>query len=122
MLLGVAGHVYESRRASNLSDHPDRYLLDPRAHVAALRETRRRELQVVGFYHSHPHSPPVPSPTDLAESTYPDALQIIVGLGAGTGGDEWVTRAYYVRVTHYVEVPLTLAGPGRGDGRRGAAG
>jgi proteasome lid subunit RPN8/RPN11 len=122
MLIGVAGHVYESRRAANLSDHPDRYLLDPRAHVAALRETRRRELQVVGFYHSHPHSVPVPSPTDLAESTYPDALQIIVGLSGEARGDEMEARAYYLRVTHYVEVPLMPAGSRGGDGQRGGAG
>ena len=120
-LIGVAGQVFESRRAANLSDDPNRFLLEPRAHVAALRETRRRELQVVGFYHSHPHSAPLPSPTDLAESTYPEALHIIVGLGGGPGGDGLEVRAYYLRGTHYVEVPLAATGAIEAGGQPGAA-
>lgn len=120
-LIGVAGHVFESRRAANLSDHPNRFLLDPRAHVAALRETRRRELQVVGFYHSHPHSDPVPSPTDLAESTYPDALHIIVGRGSTPDGSDVEARAYYLRGTHYVEVPLETIDAWDAGGPRGEA-
>ncbi len=122
MLIGVAGQVFESRRAANLSDHPNRFLLDPRAHVAALREARCRELQVVGFYHSHPHSDPVPSPTDLAESTYPEALHIIVGLGGGPGENAMEARAYYLRGTHYVEVSLETAGGLDAGGQPGAAG
>lgn len=120
MLIGVAGHVLESRRGANLSDDPNRFLLDPRAHVAALRDTRRRELLVVGFYHSHPRSAPVPSPTDLAESTYPEAVHIIVGFGAG--GDEVEVRAFYLRGTHYLEIPLEMAGAIDAGGPPSAAG
>lgn len=120
MLIGVAGHVVESRRGANLSDDPNRFLLDPRAHVAALRDTRRRELQVVGFYHSHPRSAPFPSPTDLAESTYPDAVHVIVGFGAG--GDEVEVRAFYLRATHYLEIPLEMTGAVDAGGPTGAAG
>lgn len=85
LLLGLAsggpapgGRLTEARRARNLSDHPNRFLLDPAAHLAVLRECRGRDVQLVGFYHSHPHSPAAPSPTDIAECLYPDLLQVIV--------------------------------------------
>jgi proteasome lid subunit RPN8/RPN11 len=68
--------------ARNIAERPGtRFLVDPRDHVAALREARRRGLDVVGFYHSHPRSAATPSETDLSEATYPDFLSVIVGLG-----------------------------------------
>lgn len=104
LLLGVAagdsargGVITEARRATNLSDDPHRFLLDPSAHLAVLRECRGRGVQLVGFYHSHPHSPASPSPTDVAECLYPDLLQVIVsppevrGFYIGAGGFEEVT-------------------------------
>ena len=33
LLIGIAGHVVEARRAPNLSGDPNRFLLDPQAHV-----------------------------------------------------------------------------------------
>ena len=37
---------------------------------------------MLGFYHSHPRSAAEPSPTDLAEASYPDHLYLIVSLAA----------------------------------------
>ena len=39
---------------------------------------------MIGFYHSHPHSPAEPSAADVAEATYPGALYLIVSLVAET--------------------------------------
>ena len=44
-------------------------------HIDARRQRAAgRGLEVVGFYHSHPHSTAQPSATDLAEATYPGHL------------------------------------------------
>jgi len=68
-------------RSRNLADQPaTRFLIDPADHFAALRTARERGLDVVGFYHSHPASPPEPSARDVAEFSYPDHLYAIVGL------------------------------------------
>jgi proteasome lid subunit RPN8/RPN11 len=43
----------------------DRYTLDPRALLAADRRARREGLDILGFYHSHPDHPAIPSRTDI---------------------------------------------------------
>jgi proteasome lid subunit RPN8/RPN11 len=80
VLLGTTDVVTDARRAGNLAIDLNRFLIDPKDHIDARREARARGLDVVGFYHSHPHSAPVPSPTDLAEASYADHLYLIVGL------------------------------------------
>jgi proteasome lid subunit RPN8/RPN11 len=70
-------------RARNVADEPaTQFLIDPADHFAALRLARSRGLDVVGFYHSHPASPPEPSPRDVAEFSYPNHLYAIVSLRA----------------------------------------
>jgi proteasome lid subunit RPN8/RPN11 len=79
VLIGVPGEVREAIPGRNLSSDPNRFLLDPKDHIAARRAARQRQLQVVGFFHSHPHSSPRPSPADVADDAYPGALHLIVG-------------------------------------------
>ena len=80
VLLGAAGKVVEAVPAPNLARDPNRFLIDPQVHIAALRAGRVRGVEVVGFYHSHPHSPAQPSARDLAEAAYPGHLYAIVSL------------------------------------------
>jgi proteasome lid subunit RPN8/RPN11 len=85
VLIGSDGAITAAVAANNLSEHPNRFLLDPKDHIRARRDARAAGLDVVGFYHSHPHSAAVPSETDLAEAwTYPNHLHLIVGLTGET--------------------------------------
>jgi [CysO sulfur-carrier protein]-S-L-cysteine hydrolase len=68
LLIGRRDVVHRSFRARNLEPTPTRYLIDPKDHFAALRDARAERLQVIGAYHSHPNTDPVPSPSDIAES------------------------------------------------------
>jgi proteasome lid subunit RPN8/RPN11 len=83
ILLGRDNEIVEAVRVRNLADSPTRYLLDPAGHLAAQRDGRARGVDVLGFYHSHPHSPAVPSETDIAEAAYPGYLYLIVSLEQG---------------------------------------
>ena len=79
LLIGQDDSVVRSVRARNLDAKATRYLIDPRDHFAAIRAARADGLEVVGAYHSHPTSAPVPSATDIAEATSgPDFLYVIV--------------------------------------------
>ena len=84
ILLGTADHISEAVRAANLAGSPTRFLIDPKSHIEARRTARAQGLEVVGFYHSHPHSPALPSATDLAEAEYPGCVHLIVGFVEGT--------------------------------------
>ena len=83
LLLGLGEDIVEAVRTRNIADDAaKRFLIDPADHVAGRRDARQRGLDVVGFYHSHPASPPEPSARDLAEFTYPGHLYAIVSLRA----------------------------------------
>jgi proteasome lid subunit RPN8/RPN11 len=81
LLLGSPASIVEATRTRNIAEESDsRFLIDPKDHIDGRREARRRCLEVVGFYHSHPRSPPEPSARDRAEAGYPDDLYLIVSL------------------------------------------
>ena len=102
LLIGVDTTIDESVRAANIDERPTRYLLDPAAHVAAIRRLRGTPRSVVGCYHSHPHSPPIPSDTDRREALYPDFVWVIVSL-ATPGGD---LAAYRLQDEDFVPLPI----------------
>ena len=83
VLLGTSDHITEAIRARNIAESTSRFLIDPKTHIEARRTARNLRLQVIGFYHSHPHSHPYPSATDLAEAAYPECVHLIVGFVDG---------------------------------------
>src|SRR5262245_14742795 len=83
LLLGRGDQVAEVRRARNLASSPaTRFVIDPKDHIDARRDGRARGLEILGFYHSHPHGAALPSATDAAEAAYPGSVYAIIGLGA----------------------------------------
>jgi proteasome lid subunit RPN8/RPN11 len=103
LLIGQGESVVRSVRARNLDVKATRYLVDPEDHFAAIRAARAEGLEVIGAYHSHPSSAPVPSATDIAEaSSGPDFLYVIVSLI----GDD--VRAYRMELGTFTPRPLTL--------------
>jgi proteasome lid subunit RPN8/RPN11 len=81
LIIGTADLAERSVRARNLRESPGRYLIDPADHFAAIRTARADGLSVIGAYHSHPASPPLPSERDVAEATSPTFVYLIVGPG-----------------------------------------
>ncbi len=80
LLLGTGGQIVDAIPTRNIADNPARFVIDPKDHIDGRREARRRGMEVVGFYHSHPHSAAEPSERDREEAGYPDYLYLIVGL------------------------------------------
>jgi len=77
----------------------NRYHISPAELVRIQREGRAKGLDIVGFYHSHPHSPALPSESDKAEANYPDHLHLIVSLAS----DPPDTRLYWFDGRNFVE-------------------
>ena len=81
LLLGTPSLIGQARPARNIQSSPNRYLIDPADHFAAIREARAAGCQIIGAYHSHPNSAPNPSPTDLREATYRNYVYVITSPG-----------------------------------------
>jgi proteasome lid subunit RPN8/RPN11 len=75
---GMPSSVYPIANAA--ADRSRRFRMEPRVQIDAMRRMREAGEQLFAIYHSHPHAPPVPSATDLAEAAYPESLYLIVSL------------------------------------------
>jgi len=76
----AAARRVENREAEN---RDRRYTITPKDYNAANRAALRQNLDIVGFYHSHPDHPAQPSATDLAEATFPGYTYLIVSIRNG---------------------------------------
>lgn len=61
----------------------NRYHIDPRELIRIQREARESELDIVGFYHSHPDHPARWSQTDLAEAHWIGCSYVITSVEQG---------------------------------------
>lgn len=113
LLVGVvasAGGLPEIRRAEparNLASAATRYDVDPVDHIRILKAARREGLTVVGAYHSHPATAPVPSPTDLAEGL-PNFIYLIATLLPSVPANRTIC-AYYFEGAAFRAVRLVTA-------------
>ncbi len=102
LLLGTPDAVIEAIPARNTASDPRRrYLIAPEDHFAAIRQARAAGIDVIGSYHSHPGSAPVPSATDLAVA-FPHFLFVIVGFA----GREPEMQAWRLDGGNFAAVPL----------------
>jgi desampylase len=113
LLLGAEGAITLAVRARNRAADPQRrYEIDPKEHFAAIRHGRTLGIDVVGAYHSHPRSAPVPSETDQAQA-FEDFVFLIAGrsdrLRRGDTGREagpFTIRAWRFSSGNFAEVPF----------------
>ncbi len=66
---------------ANSADTPqNRFLLDASQQIAAMKQMRERGENLFAIYHSHPHTPALPSTSDVEQAAYPQALHLIISL------------------------------------------
>jgi proteasome lid subunit RPN8/RPN11 len=107
LLIGSADRIDDCAPTTNLADSPSRFTVDPREHLALARRLRGSGREIVGAYHSHPRSPAVPSPTDIAEAHYPDFIHVIASLLEPVAPD---VRAYRIRGVEVTGIALRVDG------------
>ena len=78
--------TYPISNAREESAKRNRFLIEPAELLRGEQYARSRDLEVVGFYHSHPDSPARPSQYDL-EHAWPTYSYIIVSTSEGDSGD-----------------------------------
>lgn len=82
----VVSEVYPISNAREESAKRNRFLITPEELLRGERYARAHDLEVVGFYHSHPESPAVPSQYDL-EHAWPTYSYVIVSTSADRATD-----------------------------------
>lgn len=82
----VVKETYPISNAREESAKRNRFLITPEEVMRGERYARERDLEVVGFYHSHPDCPAVPSQYDL-EYAWPTYSYIIVSTTADEAKD-----------------------------------
>jgi proteasome lid subunit RPN8/RPN11 len=104
LLIARDGCIDEAVEAENQAADPLRqYEIGPRVYLDAIKRCRGTDAIVIGAYHSHPLSPPEPSPTDRA-AAFADFLYAIVGPVSGPG--DLTIRAYRLRHGNFQPVGL----------------
>lgn len=85
----AGGLVYRAVRGTNLStERADRFEMDPKEFVGIEKQADNEGLNVIGFYHSHPDWPAIPSQTDISwawEGSYYLIVSVHEGRPFNTG-------------------------------------
>ena len=105
LLAGSGARVDRFYRCRNDAESARVYTLDPLDHLRAERDAEASGREIVGVVHSHTHSEPYPSPTDIAQAPDPAWHYVIVGLKR----ESPETRSYRIIDGVAVEEPITLA-------------
>lgn len=104
-LAGDAGRAYIVTPVENTLRSPVAYEMDPRQQLEAMLHIEDDGFELLAAYHSHPHGPSQPSPTDMAQAYYPDLPQIIISLRDRTTP---TMRAFLLAPDEIHEVNLRL--------------
>ncbi len=77
LLAGLDREVLAFFPITNEVHSPVRYVMEPHEQLKAFQDMEAQGWELLGIYHSHPRGPDRPSPTDIAEAYYPEAVYLI---------------------------------------------
>lgn len=104
LLVAEGGAIVDAVPTRNECASPTRYRVDAGEHFALIRRLRGSARTIAGAYHSHPASPAVPSPTDVAEAWESEFVYVIVSLQDAARPD---VRAYRIADGNVVPVRIS---------------
>lgn len=73
----VVKKIYEM---VNTDKSHESFFMDAKEQLRVMKEMRNLSLEMVGIYHSHPHTPAHPSAEDVKLAYYPEVSYIIISL------------------------------------------
>ena len=89
---------------ANTAESARVYTIDPKDHLRAEIDAERRDLEINGVVHSHTHSEPYPSPTDVSSAPDPAWHYVIISLKR----DSPEVRSYRILDGTIVDEPITI--------------
>ena len=104
----ASGRATAFHPARNEEASPLRYNVHPDDLVRIVFGIEDAGQDLVGIFHSHTHTPAVPSPTDLRSAQYPDAFYVLATLSDLDAGPDDALRAWRIIGGASSEVPLVI--------------
>lgn len=80
ILSGRDGIVEKAYELPNEEGSSVRYSMSPREELRVFEEMEKESIDMIAIYHSHPHTLPFPSETDVKLAFYPEVASIIISL------------------------------------------
>jgi len=80
ILSGKGETVQKAFEFRNGEESPTRYSISPREQLRVFEEIEKESMEMIAIYHSHPHTIPFPSETDVKMAFYPEVSSIIISL------------------------------------------
>jgi len=80
ILSGKEKTVKKVFELKNSEESPVQYSISPRDQLEVFEEMEKESMEMIAIYHSHPHTIPFPSETDVKLAFYPDISSIIISL------------------------------------------
>jgi proteasome lid subunit RPN8/RPN11 len=99
---GRVAVVHQVYPAANAARSARLYTVEPRDLLAADRAAEAAGLALIGVWHSHTHTPALPSATDVAQAPDPDWHYVLVSLS----DVEPVVRSYRIVAGRAEEEPV----------------
>ena len=100
----VTAHVERFYACGNTAESAKVYTIDPKDHFKAEMDADDHDWEINGVVHSHTHSEPYPSPTDVAQAPDPGWHYVIVSLKR----DAPELRSYRITDGQVTEEPIEL--------------
>ena len=111
LLIGKGTAVFQSKPLTNVAEDPrSGFLAEPKELLHALFRAEEEQQELLAIYHSHPRGDTLPSKRDIREANYPQAAQLIIGLGGEEAElaawiiDKGTVKAVPLRFTDHLEV------------------
>jgi proteasome lid subunit RPN8/RPN11 len=104
LIAGKNGQVLAVLPMTNILHSPVRYRLHPQEQLQAFQWIEAQGWELLGIYHSHPRGPDVPSPIDVNEAFYPEAVYLIWSVQKG----QWKCRAFSIQGGKIIEVAISV--------------
>ena len=80
ILGGKEETIEKAFELKNAEGSATRYSMSPQEQIRVFEEMERESMEMIAIYHSHPHTIPFPSETDVKMVFYPEVSSIIISL------------------------------------------
>lgn len=80
ILSGKDETVEKAFELQNAEGNTVLYSMSPREQMSVFEEMEKESIEMIAIYHSHPHTIPFPSETDVKLAFYPDLVSVIISL------------------------------------------